>query len=193
MVHLGEEIAGVIKMHAAPARQPASSATILTAHKIPLDQTLVRVLKLLAVSGLASFFVCVCLTSSLAFCNYHAGNSLQCLQSPASTSLRTLTRVLTNPVYFPLTTSTVIPVILLIASNKTLFEKSESRGVSRKAGWYLFISLYSIFLLELTLFIRSDVHSDDAALVLPDPLHWTRPGGGILRNMATYIVFSFLL
>ena len=134
MVHLGEEIAGIIKMHAAPARQPASSATILTAHKIPLDQTLVRVLKLLAVSGLASFFVCVCLTSGLAFC-YHAGNSLQCLQSPASTSLRTLTRVLTNPVYFPLTTSTVIPIILLIASNQTLFEKSESRGVSRKAGW----------------------------------------------------------
>ena len=95
--------------------------------------------------------------------------------------------------HFPLTTSTVIPVILLIASNQTSFEKSESRGVSRKAGWYLFISLYSIFLLELTLFIRAEVHSDDAALVVPNPLHWTRPGGGILRNMATYIVFSFLL
>ncbi len=197
MVHLGEEIAGVIKMHPAPARQPVSSAAILTAHKIeeivPLDQTLVKMLKLLGVSGLASFFVCVGLTSGLAFCNYHAGNCLKCLQYPVSTSLRTLTRVLTNPVQFPLTTSTVIPVILLIASNQTLFKKSESSGVSRKAGWCLFIILYSIFLLELTLFIRAEVHSDDVALVLPDPLHWTRPGGGILRNMATYIVISFLL
>ena len=188
-IHLGEEIARVIKMHC--ARLPVSSAAI-TAHKIeklvPLGQTLVRTLKLLAVSGLASFLVCAGLTSGLAFCNYYAGDSLKCLQSSASTSARTLTRVLTNPVHFPLTTSTVIPLMLLLASNK-----SESRGVSRGAGWCLFISLYSLFLVDLTLFSRAEIYSEDAALVLPDPLHWRRPCGSMLRNMGIFLVFNILL
>ena len=184
-IHLGEEIGRVIKMHC------VSSAAI-TAHKneklVPLGQTLVTTLKLLAVSGLASFLVCAGLTSGLAFCNYYAGDSLKCLQSSASTSARILTRVLTNPVHFPLTTSTVIPVMLLLASNK-----SESRGVSRGAGWCLFVSLYSLFLVDLTLFSRTETYEEDADLVLPDPLHWRRPCGSMLRNVGILLVFSILL
>ena len=189
-IQLGKEIAGVIK------RQPVSSAAI-SDHKIekmvPLGETLATMLKLLAVSGLASFLVCAGLTSGLAFCNYYDGHSLKCLQSPASASMRTLILVLTNPLHFPLTISTVIPVMLVIASSHTLFRMSEDRAVSRRTAWCLFISLYSLFLVDLTLFSRAEVFSEDAALVLPDPLNWRRPTGSILRNLGIFLVFSFLV
>ena len=193
-IHLGKEILGVIKKHR--ARQPVSSAAI-SANRIeknvPLGETLVTMLKLLAVSGLASFLVCAGLTSGLAFCNYYAGHSLKCLQSPASASMRTLALVLTNPLHFPLTISTVIPLMLVLASHQTLFRMTESRAVSRRAGWCLFISLYSLFLVDLILFCRTEVYSEDAALVLPDPLHWRRPAGSLLRNLGISFLFSVLL
>ena len=178
-------------------RQPVSSAAI-SAHKfekmVPLSgETLVRMLKLLAVSGLASFLVCVGLTSGLAFCNYYAGHSLKCLQAPASASLRTLALVLTNPLHFPLTISTVIPLMLVLASHQTLFRREESRAVSRRAAWCLFISLYILFLVDLILFSRAEVYSEDAELVLPDPLHWRRPAGSLLRNLGIFLLFSVLL
>ena len=183
MIHLGKEIAGVIK----------SGSSTVTTHKteskIPLGETLVRMIQLLAVSGLVSFCVCVGLASGLSFCNYLDGDNLKCLQS-----LRTLAKILTNPAHFPLTISAVIPVMILLATNQNLFRKSET-CVSRRVSWGLFIILYSLFLVDLILFSRAEIYSEDGALlVVPDPLQcqWRQPCGSMLRNLGIFLVCVFL-
>ena len=140
------------------------------------------VLVLLVVSVVISSAVCIGVSRCLPFCSSYAGDHLKCLIDNSIIADWPL-QLLLNPAHFPLTISAVIPVMVSLAVNQTLFKTSKTEQFKRKLGWMLFISIYSLFLCDLIIYSQSAaiVHN---ILVVLSPLHWRFPIGSLIRNGA---------
>lgn len=149
-----------------------------------------RMFVLLTLASSISFAVCVAVSARLVFCSYYdAGPDLKCLiESSDQTKLENILtaatlQLLLNPVHFPLTISAVIPILFSLAFNPSIFIKGKTQHFKRRLGWFFFISVYSLFLCDLTIFSQSRAAVDNNILLL-HPMHWRFPLGSLIRNVA---------
>ena len=148
-------------------------------------------LQLLIVSSILAFIICIGVTSKLSFCSYqdYDSDSLRCLPSSEddfSQTFRTFIHILINPVYFPLTISVIIPILISLA------KLSNTHYSSKTFSWLMFMFLYSLFICDLVIYSRSQMFSgDDGGFTLVEPLHWRHPCASILRTAAVVTICSF--
>lgn len=152
------------------------------------SQAIRRVLVLLLLAAVISFFVCAAVASRLVFCRYsQSGDDLECLietsdQAKFGNILTAGTLLLLlNPVHFPLTISAVIPLLFSLAFNPSIFIKT--LHFKRSLSWFLFISIYSLFLSDLIIYSQSGTVLDNNILLL-HPMHCRFPLGSLIRNVA---------
>ena len=68
----------------------------------------------------------------------------------------TVLRFLVNPVYFPLTVTAVIPILIRLAVKESLFHP-DNNGDRTKISWIIFISTYTLFLFDLVIFSQVQI------------------------------------
>ena len=152
---------------------------------------IISTVQLLTLSSISAFIICIGVTSKLSFCSYqdYDSDSLKCLISSEddfSQIFRTFIQVLINPVYFPLTISAIIPILILLA------KLSNSHYSSKTFSWLTFVFLYSLFICDLVIYSQNQMFSgDDGGFTLLEPLHWRHPCASILRTAAVVTIFSF--
>eukprot|EP00092_Neocalanus_flemingeri_P078895 GFUD01098231.1.p1 GENE.GFUD01098231.1~~GFUD01098231.1.p1 ORF type:complete len:160 (-),score=39.79 GFUD01098231.1:25-504(-) len=118
-------------------------------------------------------------------------SSVHCSLQPGSTQLtQRLTELTTNPLNFPLTVLTVLPVLILIAKTNILFQEQQGALHGRKLGWTIFLSVYSLFICDLFMFSQSQRNS--SLEMMMQPLEWRNSVGSVLRTIVVVIVFVLL-
>jgi len=137
-----------------------------------------------------------------------SGNSILCTLSPFSTiSSTTASQLLLNPLSFPLTVMTVMPVLISLAKTNTLFQdQSDHHHHGRKVGWIIFLSVYSLFICDLLIYSQTStdisvhiqttpdtgVHlqtsQDNGVHLYTQPLEWRKSVGSFARNTAIFLI-----
>merc|ERR1719266_2858900 len=85
-----------------------------------------------------ALLTCLTISRGFSFCSYYSGRQLQCAPythtGPVEARLSLLLQVLINPVYFPLTVTAVLPIMITLASHHSLFPRPEAAPLPRP-GW----------------------------------------------------------
>jgi len=208
-IHLLAEMAAVIKI----PRQHTSKDPETNQRRAPwsrdwcgpMREAVVACVWLVAVSVVLALLTCLTISRGFSFCSYYSGRQLQCAPythtGPVEARLSLLLQVLINPVYFPLTVTAVLPIMITLASHHSLFYRPEAAPLprpgwlqeagSRRLGWLMFTAVYSLFLTDLILYGQGEPVARDL-LVLPEPLSWRHAGGSVVRNIAVLAICSFL-
>ena len=139
----------------------------------PMREAVVACVWLVAVSVVLALLTCLTISRGFSFCSYYSGRQLQCAPythtGPVEARLSLLLQVLINPgklesvsaaslqhsvspVYFPLTVTAVLPIMITLASHHSLFSRPEAAPLprpgwlqeagSRRLGWLMFTAVY---------------------------------------------------
>ena len=187
MIHLIAEIANLIKI-----QKQEKCINIKTENPPPAPSSLRIVLwnmfATLTASSIISFCLCTAITKKLAFCSNFAQHNLKCLIEEDSGDKVTarMLQLLINPVYFPLTITAVIPILITMATRQTLFKHPSILQRKSILSWSLFLSVYSLFIFDLMLFSQSEIFLGKYFL-LPEPLQLGNLVGSIIRNVVICI------
>ena len=118
------------------------------------------------------------------------GLFVQCSLQPGSSEItQRLVELTTNPLNFPLTVLTVLPVLILLARTNILF-REQGAFHGRKLGWTIFLSVYSLFICDLVMFSQSTWKNSLDMRV--QPLEWRNSAGSLVRTVAVVTTFELL-
>lgn len=183
MLHLLTEMARLIKI-----QKQEKCINIET--EAPHSTLLKKMFSTSTLSAVLSLFICMTITKNLNFCSRFSGEHLKCMmenypeegeENFTKKLLQKLLQFVVNPVYFPLTITAVIPIMIFLARSQTLF-KQQDNVFSKKISWTLFLVIYSLFICDLFIFGETEIFSGEY-FVLPEPQHWRRSVGSIIRNI----------
>ena len=183
MLHLLTEMVRLIKI-----QKQEKCINIET--EAPHSTLLKKMFSTSTLAAVLSLFICMTITKNLNFCSRFSGEHLKCRmenypeegeENFTKKLLQKLLQFVVNPVYFPLTITAVIPIMIFLARSQTLF-KQQDNVFSKKISWTLFLVIYSLFICDLFIFGETEIFSGEY-FVLPEPQHWRRSVGSIIRNI----------
>ena len=169
------------------------------------DPRIRNLLQLMVPSCVIAFLLTCMFTTKITSCLVQpdpssslSGDSFLCNLSPySSMSSTTASQLLLNPLSFPLTVLTVMPVLISLARANTLFQdQSDHHQHGRKIGWIIFLSVYSLFICDLLIFSQTSPDNGVHLQTLPDtgvqlytqPLEWRKSVGSLARNIAIFLL-----
>lgn len=147
-------------------------------------------LRLLLPSFILSLAMSFLLRERIEYCLVQPSSVHCTIQASVNPLVDSLVQLALNPLRFPFTVNTVLPILLFLAKTTVLFPNVDHPKNTMIISWSIFIFIYSLFVWDLVSYSRSVMDSEMVVISRLDSLE--NIFGSMFRNVSAIIITILL-